>query len=89
MPGWEMYPALIRLGLQFCDDMPAFRRLMSEQAENARACRAEAPEVAAEIRRMCEEAKVRLEVAITREARQGHCHPTQLPEMKRAVEDAA
>jgi len=63
MSGWEMYPALIRLGLQFCDDMPAFRRLMSEQAENAAACRAEAPEVADEIRALCLAARERLSLA--------------------------
>lgn len=57
-----MYPALIRFGLHFCDDLAAFRALMSEQAENAKACRAEAPEVADEVRRMCVEAKRRLEV---------------------------
>lgn len=61
MSDWSFYPALIRLGLSFCDDLAGFRRLMSEQSANAAACRAEAPEVAAEIRRMCEEAKRRLE----------------------------
>ena len=59
---WHLYPALIRLGLQFCDDLPAFRRLMSEQAATAKACREEAPEVANEIRAICEQARERLEM---------------------------
>jgi hypothetical protein len=58
---WHLYPALIRFGLSFCDDLAAFRSLMSEQAATAKACREEAPEVADEIRAMCEEAKRRLE----------------------------
>lgn len=54
---WTLYLELIRFGLQFCDDLEGFKRLMTDQAETARACRAEAPEVAMEIRAMCEEAR--------------------------------
>jgi hypothetical protein len=61
---WRVYAAMMRWGLDTCDDLAAFRRLMSEQSANAAACRAEAPEVAAEIRRMCEEAKARLANAV-------------------------
>jgi hypothetical protein len=60
MSTWHLYPALIRFGLSFCDDLPAFRSLMAEQSATAKACREEAPEVASEIRAMCEVVRERL-----------------------------
>lgn len=63
MSSWEMYPALIRLGLSFCDDLAAFDRLTAEQSENMAACWREAPSVAREVWRMAVEAKARLATA--------------------------
>lgn len=54
---WSLYRELMRLGLRFCESPEGFRRLMVEQADNAKACKEEAPEVAMEIRAMCEEAR--------------------------------
>lgn len=60
MNDWRLYRELMRLGLRFCESPEGFRRLMAEQADNARACKQEAPEVAMEIRAMCEAKKVEL-----------------------------
>jgi len=59
---WHTYAAMVRFGLDTCATLDDFRALMAEQADNAKACREEAPEVADEVRRMCVEAKRRLEV---------------------------
>lgn len=59
---WRLYRELMRLGLRFCESPEGFRRLMAEQADNARACKEEAPEIADEIRALCVEARNQLEM---------------------------
>lgn len=59
---WTLYRELMRLGLRFCESPEGFRRLMAEQAENAKARREEAPGIADEIRALCVEALNRLEM---------------------------
>jgi hypothetical protein len=62
MTTWHLYPALIRFGLSFCDDMAAFEALTAEQSETMAACWREAPKVAREIWGMAGEARERLEM---------------------------
>lgn len=48
---WELYAAaLTGLALPSCQTMDDFRELMAEQAENAKMCRDEAPEIADRVR---------------------------------------
>lgn len=60
---WKLYAAvMLKIALPSCRTLDDFKALMSEQSENAKMCRDEAPEIANEIRAMCFNARKRLEM---------------------------